>query len=157
MPPVPTHTRRWFRFGHQMAVARIVICVVGIALPYAARIPGAIAYGPDWFNSYLPSSWSAFLLIGKFNAICWGSVLLATLTYRNALSVLFPAAFGFAFAFWGNAMLDLASDAQAAIAIIFIPIYALPFVCVGWAIGFVFDRQKGRRKFQFGLVRCWWR
>ncbi len=133
-------TRRcWFNFGPRMSKARLLIVLVGVVLPYAARIPGMITQGLGWFTSYW-NGWHAFLFFGLFNAVCWGSILLATLTYRDVRSVWYPAVIGFAMPAWWHATLDLSSSSTSAIGLMFIPIMALPYVGVGWLVGLAFDR-----------------
>lgn len=123
-----------------MSVARWLVVLVGILLPYAIRILGIPAHGVGWFTSYMGNGIDALVFFGAFNAICWGSILLATLTYRHVRSVWFPALLGFAVPAYFHATLDLASSSTAAIALIFIPIYSLPGVFLGWLIGLLFDR-----------------
>jgi hypothetical protein len=129
-----------------MKTARILIVVVGILLPYLARIPGVFVKGADWFTSYLDGGIGGFLFFGVFEAICWGSILGASFSYRHSRSVWFPAIFGFIFPALGNAFLDLSSSSTAAVALVFIPIYSLPLMVVGWLIGLWFDRKISRKE-----------
>ena len=140
MNEAPRTRSPWFNFGRRMSVARCLVVLVGILLPYAIRILGMPAHGASWFTSYLGDGIDALLFFGAFNAICWGSILLATLTYRHVRSVWFPALLGFAVPAYYHATLDLASSSTAAIGLIFIPIYSLPCVFAGWLIGLLFDR-----------------
>jgi FAD binding domain len=130
----------WFNFGRRMSVARGLVVAVGILLPYAVRILGIPAQGVRWFTSYLGGGIEALLFLGTYNAICWGSILLATLTYRHVRSVWFPALAGFAVLAFYHARLDLAASSMAAIGLLFIPTFTLPYVFVGWLIGLLFDR-----------------
>jgi hypothetical protein len=57
------------------------------------------------------------------------------------MAYIFPSLFGFGFLAWAHYSLDLAADAQAAIALVFIPIYALLPIGIGGAIGYVVDRR----------------
>lgn len=131
-----------------MATARIVVALIGIALPYLARIPGTFSRGPDWLTSYFGSSLGAFLFFGAFHAINWGAIVLGSLAFRSIPAVVAAAAVGFALPIYGHARLDLASDAQAAVGLIFIPIYSLPLVGLGWLLGLCVDwawrRRSGR-------------
>lgn len=134
-----------------MRVARIVVVVIGILLPYLARIPGALQHGSHWLTSYFGDPGhrlGAVLFFGAFNAIAWGSVLLATMTYRSPHAVWFPAVLGFGFLAFVHSTYDLASDAQAAVGLVFIPIYSLPFILAGWLLGLVFDWVCCRRTHQ---------
>ena len=56
----------------------------------------------------------------------------------------FPCGLGFVFLAWAHYTLDLAADAQASIALIFIPIYSLVPTGVGALIGLVIDRSVRR-------------
>jgi len=125
-----------------MIKTRIAIVAVGVVLPYAARLPGALTSGPDWLWSYFGDGLGAVLFFGAFNAICWGAILAASYTYRNPHAVWFPAVLGFVFSAFMHVSLDLSADAQAAIALALIPILSLPLVFVGWLVGRWFDRRK---------------
>ena len=120
-----------------MNKARLAVALVGILLPYAARLPR----GAEWIGQYTSSGLGGALFLGGFNAIAWGSILLVSLLYRRPASLLVPAIGGFGFLAWAHYNLDLASDAQAAIALVFIPIYAVPVIAVSGAIGYLLDRR----------------
>jgi hypothetical protein len=122
-----------------MTTARWLVVLVGILLPYAIRILGIPAHGVGWFTSYLGGI-DALLFFGAFNAICWVSILLSTYAYRHVRSIWFPALGGFGACAYLHSTLDLASSSTAAIGLIFIPIYCLPFVFFSWLIGLLFDR-----------------
>jgi hypothetical protein len=124
-----------------MRRARIAVVVFGVLLPFAARIPGVAWKGTDWLTSYFGTGLAAILLISAFNGICWGSILLCTFTYRNARAVWFPAVLGFGLPAIAHGCLDLSSDAQAAVALVFIPVFSLPLVLGGWLVGLWFDRR----------------
>ncbi len=121
--------------------ARLAIVLIGILLPYAARLPGGIA----WLKQYTDAGLSGFLFLSAFNAIAWGAILALSFLYRRALSMAVPAVLGFGFLAWAHATLDLASDAQAPIGLVFIPIYALLPILVGGVAGYVLDRRLRRR------------
>lgn len=121
--------------------ARVAVIVLGILLPYLARMPR----GMEWVSQYTVGNLSGILLLGSFNAIAWGSILALSFLYRQPSSLLFPAAFGFGFLAFGHFTLDLESDAQAAISLAFIPIYALVPISVGALIGLIVDRKPWRR------------
>ena len=125
---------------------RVSIVLFGISLPYLARVPGSLTRGPDWLDSYLEMGVGGFVFFGSLNAFCWGAVLAFTLSYRHATTALFPAVLGFAFPACAHATLDLSSDAQAAIALIFIPIYSLPLVAAGGLIGLAVEWVRRRRR-----------
>ena len=118
--------------------ARILVVLVGLVLPYAARLPR----GLDWLRQYTEVEPAGWLFFGAFNAIAWLAILGATFLYRRPASVLAPAVAGFGFLAWVHATLDLASDAQAAVALVFIPLYALVPIAVGAVVGLVLDRRR---------------
>lgn len=120
-----------------MRSARILVVLVGLVLPYAARVP----QGAQWLEQYTQSGLGAWLFLGAFNAIAWGALLAVSLMYTRPSSLLAPSLLGFGFLAWAHYSLDLAADAQAAIALVFIPIYALGPILVGAAIGFMLDRR----------------
>lgn len=120
-----------------MTAARIAIVVVGVLLPYAARIP----WGVDWVGQYTSGGFGGFLLLQSFNAIAWGSLLALTTAIRRPVWLLIPCLAGFCFLAWAHAALDLAADAQAAIALVFIPIYALAPIGIGGLVAAAFGRR----------------
>ena len=144
-PSTPDYAAPLQRGRSPMVTARIVVALIGIALPYLARIPGMFSRGPDWLTSYFGSGLGAFVYFGAFNAINWGAIVLGSLAFRSIPAVVVAAGVGFALPVYGHATLDLASDAQAAIGLIFIPIYSLPLVALGWLLGFGVDWALRRR------------
>ena len=125
-----------------MTRARWLVVLVGIALPYLARLPG----GVDWLRQYTDAGLDGALLLGGFNAIAWGAVLGISFAYRHAASVLAPAVAGFGALAWAHATLDLASDAQAPIALVFLPVYALLPIAIGGVVGYAIDRRLRARR-----------
>ena len=123
-----------------MNTARIIVVVVGIFLPYLVRLPG----GEAWVRPYTDVGVIGFLFFGAFNALVWGSILGLSFVYRRTISLLVPSLLGFGFLAWAHYSLDLAADAQAAIVLIFIPVFALPLVAVGGALGYWLDRRLRR-------------
>lgn len=124
-----------------MNSARALVVVVGVLLPYAARLPGLLTRGPDWLWSYFVSGVGATLFFGGLNAITWGSVLAASFSYRNPRAVWFPAVMGFSLPAYLHASVDLSSDPQAAIALVLIPLLSLPPIFIGWLVGRWYDRK----------------
>ena len=119
---------------------RIGIAIVGILLPYAVRIPR----GLDWLQQYTHTDIGGYLFFGAFNAVAWGSLVALSFIFRRPGPFLIPCLLGFAFLGWAHYNLDLASDAQAAVALIFIPIYTLVPIAIGAVIGYVVDRRLKR-------------
>ena len=130
----------------KLRYARISVALVGVALPYLARVPGTFVHGPEWLTSYLGSGPGAVLFFGAANAINWGAIVLGSLAYRGIAAVVVAALVGFALPAYRHATLDLGSDAQAAIALIAIPVYSLPLVGLGWVLGFWVDDLSGARR-----------
>lgn len=125
-----------------MTTSRIAIAIFGILFPYLARVPG----GTAWVEQYTDKGASAFLLLGAFNAIAWGSMIALSFLFHRPVSLLFPCCAGFAFLGWAHFNLDLAADAQAAVALVFIPVFALLPIAVGGAFGYGLDRYLERHK-----------
>lgn len=124
-----------------MIRARALVITTGVALPYLARLPGVLTRGPDWLWSYFSGGIGALLFFGGLNAICWGTVLAASFSFRNPRAVWFPAVFGFSLPVYFHSSVDLSSDPQAAIALVQIPLLSLPLVFLGWLVGGWFDRK----------------
>lgn len=125
-----------------MIVWRISIAIIGVLLPYIARIPRGLA----WLQQYTDIEPGGYLFLGAFNAVAWGSLVALSFVFRRPGPLSIPCAFGFGFIAWAHYNLDLASDAQAAIALIFIPIYALVPIAIGAVIGYVLDQRLKRRE-----------
>lgn len=124
-----------------MGKARLGVAVLGVLLPYLARLAG----GPGWLAAYLDAGLSGALLIGGFNAIAWLSVLAISVAYRHPLALLAPVIPGFGFIGYAHATLDLSADAQSPVALVFIPIVALLPIVLGGLVGYLFDRRLRRR------------
>ena len=124
-----------------LRTARILIVLVGILLPYLARLPGGWA----WLQQYQPTDWHSVLLIGGFNAVAWGALLLLSFVYRYPASLWPPVLIGFGFLAWAHGGVDLLEDAQSAIALVFIPVYALGAIVAGAVLGFGLDGWLARR------------
>ena len=123
-----------------MKTARVLIVVIGILLPFLSRIPGALIKGKSWFTCYFDGGLGGTAFISALQALCWGSILLATLSYKQTNAVWFPGAFGFAFVGLSHAFLNLSSSSTAAIGLVAIPLLSLPVVLVGWLIGLWYQR-----------------
>jgi hypothetical protein len=74
-----------------------------------------LPFGLDWLAQYTDIDIAGWLFFGAFNALAWA-----------------------------HAILDLCADARAAIALIFIPVFALAPIAVGGVIGYFVDRRLGR-------------
>lgn len=124
------------------------ILALGILIPYLARVPGALAGRPDWLWQYLSGGLGGFLLIEAANALVVGAAWLSLVVFRGRLLAGLPIAAGYSVLFVLHAGLDLSADAQAAIALLFIPVYSLPAFLVGAVIaagGLALRRGRSRR------------
>ncbi|WP_184623167.1 hypothetical protein [Xanthomonas sp. 3058] len=124
----------------RMRTARCLLVLVGVVLPYATQLP----YGLDWLRQYTDTGLGGWLLLGGFNAIAWGALLAISFAYRRAIALLVPCLLGFGTLAWAHATLDLRADAQSALALIFIPLYALLPITVGGVLGYLLDRRLRR-------------
>jgi hypothetical protein len=124
-----------------MERARAAVVVVGVLLPYLARLPR----GWDWVQQYQSAGLPAQLFLGAFNAVAWGAVLAATWLYRRPATVLFPAVPCFGMLGWAHHGLDLRADAQMGIALVFLPFYALVPAGLGALVGFLFEHVRRAR------------
>lgn len=116
--------------SNPMRRARLAIALLGIMLPYLARVPGMLVGGSQWLSSYLAGGVSGMFLLAFFNLPVWGSLLGLSFLVRKPSPLVLPAIFGFGFVAYAHAGLDLGADAQAAVALIFIPLYALPIIAI---------------------------
>lgn len=117
--------------------ARLLVAGLGLPLPLLARLPGGLA----WLAQLTDSGWQGLLFLSGCNAIAWLAMLGISLLYRRPLSLLAPCLPGFGFLAWGYFSLDLAADAQAAIGLVILPIYALAPIALGGLVGYLSDRR----------------
>lgn len=123
-----------------MNKARFIVAVVGLLLPYLARLPR----GSEWLAQYTDAGIGGWLFLGSLNAIAWGAILAVSVKYERPVSLLVPSLFGFGFLAWAHGTLDLSADPQAAIALVIIPVYALVPIAVGGVLGYLLDRRLRR-------------
>jgi hypothetical protein len=125
-----------------MKNARIMVAIIGVTLPYLARLPG----GWEWVGQATKTGFLGFLFFGAFNAIAWGSILCVSLFYRRVVSLVFPAALGLGYLAQAYYKLDFKTDVEPGLWLIFLPLYSLGYVVVGAFIGLVVDRILIRKK-----------
>ena len=123
-----------------MSKARFMLVVVGIFLPYLARLPR----GSEWLEQYTDAGLRGWLLLGALNAIAWGAILAVSFKYERPASLVAPCLLGFSYLAWAHGTLDLSTNANAPIALVIIPVYALVPIAVGGVIGYVVDRMLRR-------------
>lgn len=124
-----------------MNTARVLIALIGVLLPFAVRLLGGI----DWLRQYTDNDPSGLLFISAMNAPPWLTLLGLTFLYRTPVAMVAPCVLTFGFLAWANFSIDLLSDAQAAIGLVFFPILAIPFLAVGALVGYVIDRARTQR------------
>lgn len=125
-----------------MSQARFLVVVFGILVPYLARLPG----GSAWLAQYTDGGFLSWLLIGVLNAIARGCLVALSFNYERPVALLVPCTFGFGFLAWAHSTVDLSADAQAAVALVIIPIYALVPIRIGGALGYIVDRVLRRKE-----------
>ena len=123
-----------------MKNARALAAVIGILVPYLARIPGMSSHGTGWLTSYFGDTWWAPVFFQAFNAAMWVPILLWTKDYQHPKALAIPVILAFAFPLYLHSTVDLAADAQAAIALIVIPFFGLPGALIGTWLGRRYDR-----------------
>ena len=124
-----------------MKLPRLLLFPLGFLLPVLVRLPG----GRGWLGQYAFGP-GGILFFSVFHAIPLAALFGLTFAYRTRAAWLLPAVAGLGYLGWEHARLDLAADAQAAIALVFLPIYALAPVGLGAAAGFALDRVLARDK-----------
>lgn len=140
------------RSGKEPALwkARFAVVLIGIALPYLARLPGTLSAGPGWLIAYLTPGFGAFSLLTALNAVTWGAILIGTVALRSVPAVSVAAVVGFALPACCHARLDLASSDSAVVGWFLIPVYSLPLVGLGGLLGLLVDgvsrRMSGRER-----------
>ena len=128
-----------------MRQARLAVVTVGVLLPYLARIPGTFVHGARWLSSYFSEGVTGVLFVGAFNALSWGCLVLLSFLVRRPVALVTPALAGFGFLAVAHGGLDLGADPQSAVALAFIPVYAVPIIGVTFLLSLaVFGRGGGR-------------
>ncbi len=113
---------------------RLAIAVGGLFLPYVARIPGTLVHGMSWVRSYTSAGLGGFALIQSFNIVAWGTLFGLSFLARSPRAILLPTVAGLGFVGVAHAGVDLAADPQNPIALLFIPLYALPIILVTFVV-----------------------
>lgn len=123
-----------------MIKARLMLVVIGIFLPYLARLPR----GSEWLGQYTDAGLGGWLFLSGLNAIAWGAILAISFKYERLASLVAPCLLGFGYLAWSHGTLDLSTNPNAPIALVIIPVYALVPIGVGGVIGYVMDRMLRR-------------
>jgi hypothetical protein len=128
-----------------MRTARVVIVTVGVLLPYLARIPGTFVHGASWMSSYFSGGIVGVFFVSTFNALAWGCLIFLSFRVRSLVTLIGPGLAGFGFLAFAHNGLDLGADAQNAVAMVFIPVYALPIIGVTFLLSLSAFGRGGRR------------
>lgn len=109
--------------------------IVAVLAPYIARLPSVPFYGWQWFTDYFPGI-GGLLFFSALNLIP-GAVLygIGKGSKSSPLIFWFALSAGVAFLMFAHGTINLSSSSTAAIGLIFIPIYCVAAIVVGWGIG----------------------
>lgn len=124
-----------------LTTLRWATVILGVLMPYLARLPGIPEHGMDWLTSYFGTGVAAIVFFGLFNAVSWGAALLTSFTLQRVSTALLPPVAALGSSAWLHSTVDLAADAQAAIALIVIPFFTLPFTATAWIMAFLLERR----------------
>lgn len=115
----------------------LVSAAIGLLVPFVARLPSVPLRGWDWFTDYLPGI-GGILFFSAFNLIPSAALFgLGKASKRAPLAYWFAVAGLVAFLLWAHGTVNLRSSSTAAIALLFVPIYAIGAVAAGWGIGWL--------------------
>jgi hypothetical protein len=120
----------------------VIALVAGLAVPFVARA----LLGRAGLTSYFPS-WSAgFTVLAMHIPCCAIVALFAGLSKTWGWPFGFSAVGTFSFLIWSHLTLDLSKDAQAGIALLLIPVVAIPIAlltaAIGGAVRFVVNERR---------------
>lgn len=124
----------------QLPTHLLLFClIVAVFAPFIARLPSVPFYGWQWFTDYFPSV-GGFLFFSLFNLIP-GAVLygVGKGSKQSPLAFWFALSAAIAFILFAHGTINLRSSSTAGLGLIFIPIYCVGAVVVGWIIGFIVD------------------
>jgi outer membrane protein assembly factor BamB len=108
-------------------------------MPFIARLPSVPFVGWEWFTAYFPGIGS-LLFFSAVNLIPGGVLYgLGKGSKRCPLAFWFALAAGIGFLLFAHGTINLHSSSTAALGLVFIPIYGVAAVVVGWGIGLFVD------------------
>ncbi len=125
----------------------LLFCLLVAALtPFIARLPSVPFRGWEWFTDYIPGI-GGLLFFSAFNLIPGGVLYgLGKGSKKKPLAFWFALAAGVAFFLFAHGTINLRSSSTAAIGLVFIPIYGVGAIFVGWVVGFIINAIiKGER------------
>jgi len=144
-----------------MDAARIIIVIVGVLVPYLARIvfpyimpeilvsqrfPGLVHTPAQWLKQYTDTGLAGHLFLSALNLIPIAALVLLSFDYKSPWSLLIPSVLGLGFLAHEHGTLDLASSSTASLGLLFIPIWALLPILIGAVIGYAVDKWLIRRR-----------
>lgn len=118
----------------------LLFCLLVAALtPFIARLPSVPFRGWEWLTDYLPGI-GGFLFFSAFNLIPGGVLYgLGKGSKKKPLAFWFALAAGIGFFLFAHGTINIRSSSTAAIGLVFIPIYGVGAIVVGWAVGFILN------------------
>jgi len=118
----------------QWAVSVFVLLFINL-LPYLCRLP----HGMNWVKQYVPDSGLSLEWILWFHAFASlpsiPPILAALIGKKGTLAFILSLVISISFLAYYHHDYDLASDAQAAVGLVFIPVYATSISTLGFLIG----------------------
>ncbi|MCX5846156.1 MAG: hypothetical protein NTW12_07335 [Deltaproteobacteria bacterium] len=111
--------------------------LIGLLTPFIARLPSVPVRGWEWFIDYFPGL-TGLLFFSAFNIIpsaAWYAI--GKGSKRAPLAFWFSVAGGVGFLLWAHGSVNLSSSSTAAIALLFIPVYAVGTILVSFALGLI--------------------
>jgi hypothetical protein len=133
-----------------------LLCIITALLgPFLARLPGVPMHGWEWFTDYLPGL-SGLLFISAFNLIP-GIVLygIGKGSKRAPIAFWFATSAAIGFLLWAHGTVNVRSSSTASIALVFIPVYGVGAIVIGWVIGLLMHflvRVERLRLWMVGIV-----
>jgi len=126
------------QFAGQLPRHLLLLCLLLTELaPFIARLPSVPFYGWQWLTDYF-SGIGGLLFFSALNLIP-GAVLygIGKGSKNRPLAFWFALSAGVAFILFAHGTINLRSSSTAVIGLLFIPIYCVGAIVVGWAIGLI--------------------
>jgi len=124
----------------QLPTHLLLFClIVAVFVPFIARLPSVPFYGWQWLTDYFMGI-GGLLFFSAVNLIP-GAVLygIGKGSKNKSLVFWFALIAGVAFLLFAHGTINLRSSSTAAIGLIFIPIYCVGAIVVGWAFGLIIN------------------
>ncbi|HNW92578.1 MAG TPA: hypothetical protein PKM88_06695, partial [bacterium] len=93
----------------------------------------AALYGWPWIDQYLSCALDGWLFFEACNLVAVAAAVVCVLLFGGRRAFWLPVGLGYGALFAMHASIDLAADAQAAVALVFIPVFAVPMFAAGVA------------------------